>query len=140
MKNLENVLRAIKDLCNGEDDKEETRKQRMNEILTPLLQFLEAITTLDLTKDNVHSTRIYEAIISLINEKIHLQNRSYMVNIVFNLHLKLSQDSKYRQVAKEFVRELYRTYCDYRMENSLHKTKQISGEVGDLLNQEDLHN
>ena len=95
----------------------------MNDILTPLLQFFEAITTLDLTKDNLHSTRIYEAIISLINEKIHLQNRSYMVNIVFNLHLKLSKDSKYRQVSKEFVRELYRTYCDYSMENSLHKTK-----------------
>ena len=109
----------------------------MNEILTPLLQFLETITTLDLTKDNLHSTRLYETIISLINEKINLQNRSYMVNIIFNLHLKLSQDSKHRQVSKEFVKELFRTYQDYCMENSLVRTKQISGDVGDLLSQED---
>jgi hypothetical protein len=44
----------------------------MNEILQPLLQFLEVITTLEVTKDNLHSNKMYEAIIALINEKINL--------------------------------------------------------------------
>lgn len=44
-----------------------------------------------------------------------------MVNILFNLHLKLGPDSKYRQVSKDFVKELFRTYQDYCMENSLHR-------------------
>jgi len=73
MKNLDNVLRAIKDLCKGGgEDKENRRKIRMNEILHPLLKFIEVITTLEVTKDNLHSNRIYEAIIALINEKINL--------------------------------------------------------------------
>lgn len=73
MKNLDNVLRVIKDLCKGgEGDKEDRRKIRMNEILHPLLKFLEVITTLEVTKDNLHSNRIYKAIIALINEKINL--------------------------------------------------------------------
>jgi hypothetical protein len=73
MKTLDNVLRAIKDLCKGgQYDKDDRRKIRMNEILQPLLQFLEVITTLEVTKDNLHSNKMYEAIIALINEKINL--------------------------------------------------------------------
>ncbi len=90
MKNLDNVLIAIQDLCKG-NDADERRKNRMNEILKPFLQFLEVITTLDLTKDYLHSNKIYETIISLINEKINLENRSFMINILFNLHLKLGE-------------------------------------------------
>jgi hypothetical protein len=66
-----------------------------------------------------------------------------MVNILFNLHLKLGPDSKYRQVSKEFVKELFRTYQDYCMENSLQRSRQqssqhIAGEYeGDLANHED---
>lgn len=73
MKTLDNVIHAIKDLCmGGEGDKEDRRKIRMNDTLHPLLKFLEAITTLEVTKDNLSSNRIYEAIIALINEKINL--------------------------------------------------------------------
>jgi len=94
MKNIDNVLKAIKELYKGgsTDDPKGRRKLRMNNILQPLLQFLEVITTQDLTKDNLNSNRIYDSIISLINDKISLQNRSYMINILFNLHLKLSSE------------------------------------------------
>ena len=65
-----------------------------------------------------------------------------MVNILFNLHLKLGPDSKYRQVSKDFVKELFRTYQDYISENSLHRSRQQSsqhiegGDEGDLANHE----
>jgi hypothetical protein len=89
MQNLDNVLSSIRDLCQGED-REHHKSKLMNEILSPFLQFLQIITTSELTKDFIDSNRVYESIVEILNDRIQLPNKSLLINIIFNLHLKIA--------------------------------------------------
>lgn len=86
MNNLDGVLGGIRDLCGEGDD-----EARMNDVLHPFLSFIETITTLTLTKDFIDCNRVYYSVVELMNDKINLMNRSSLVNIVFNLNFKLTE-------------------------------------------------
>ena len=84
------------------------------ETLKYLLNVLENITSVKITRDVLDCARLYQSVISLISGAMTLENRVSLINIMFNLNFNLTEPTV---LSREFMKVMYKTYKDEALSN-----------------------
>ena len=104
--NFEYVIKEIAKITNKEQDVQKSKneneqvaefeppiqlKKIEQDVLKYLLNVLENITSVKITRDVLDCARLYQSVIKLINPSLTLEHLISLINIIFNLNFNLSE-------------------------------------------------
>eukprot|EP00347_Sterkiella_histriomuscorum_P023636 403333912 len=96
--------------------------EQMDTIMKYFLNFLENVSSFKKTRDELDCSKLYDSTILLYSDKIILENKVSLINIIFNLNFNLTEP---RVLPKEFLKLLYKTYKDESMRDDQKTLRKI---------------
>jgi len=108
------VNKKKEDDVNSDEEQPVQLKKIEAETLKYLLNVIENITSVKITRDVLDCARLYQSIINLVTGAIALENRVSLINIIFNLNFNLSEP---KELSREFMKVMYKTYKDEALVN-----------------------